>query len=335
MMGKPPIPAPPNLIGAALPVSESKGGILPGPHSISLPYPAIENLPEFAGRIPSVTLTPGARHYNGSICRHQGEIFLAYRVESYSAVSQVGIAQLDEDFRVRRAQVVPIPCEVDSHIEDPRLCSVSGELFLMVADVRLRPMPICQQRLFEIDPVTLEPACEPMLGFGNINGIEKNWTPFQLPSGDVGFVYRQKPRQVVQVSTRKGWTTPEVRIAPEGSTLSGRTPPLRINEEFYLEFVGGWIRQATRGGRYWFAAQVFEAKEPFRVVKFSKVLCWGSEASPTLLSPRPRAGHPICIFPSGAMIEGDYVTVSCGVNDSYIALLRYSIPELLAGMTNA
>lgn len=324
----------PNIVGDVLPAPEPKVGLLPGPHSIELPFPAIEALPEFAGRIPNSSLTPGARHYNGSICRHRGAIFLAYRVESYSAISQVGIAQLDEDFRVTRAQVVPLPGEDDSHFEDPRMTSAAGELFLLVADVRLRPIPVCQQRLFLIAPETLEPMAEMVHGLGNPSAIEKNWSPFQLPSGDVGLVYKQRPRQVVRVADRKGWTSPEVRLAPEGSTLSGRTPPLRINGELYLEFVGGWIRQATRGGRYWMAALCFEAQEPFRVVKFSKVLAWGSERSPTIFSPRPRAGHPICLFPSGAMLEGDHVTVSCGVNDSYIALLRYSVPELLSGMAN-
>ncbi len=303
------------------------------PHSIALPHPAIEALPEYLGTIDSRLLQPGARHYNGSICRHGSRVFMAYRFEQFNAVSLIGIAELNADFSVIRDQLAPIPLEDSVHYEDPRLTTVGDNLVLQFAHVRLGVPPVCRQRMAIIgtgrDGFTFEK--EIPLTFGG-HGIEKNWSPFELPNGNTGLVYGQKPRLVIEVETRAGHWSHELAPAPEGSSISGRTPPLRITDGLYLEFIGGHVRSAHRNTRYWFGAQLFQAGQPHRVVAATGPMVWGTEASPTLYSPRPHAGHPLCIFPSGVMIEGEDVIVSCGVNDSYIALLRYNLTELLAKM---
>ncbi len=122
-------------------------------------------------------------------------------------------------------------------------------------------------------------------------------------------------------------------VKPAASSLSGRTPPLRIDNDHFLEFVGGHTPCQPRNARYWFGAQLFQAAHPHAVVAATGPLIWGTEASPTIFSPRPYAGHPLCIFPSGVIRHGgDGVIVSCGVNDSYIALLRFNIGALLEQM---
>lgn len=304
-------------------------------HSIKLDFPPVEKSPHFLSRINPSELVEAARCYNPSICQHQGRFFMAYRAEGYNAVSKVALAFLDKDLQVAGTGFVPLPdCpEQDAHWEDPHLASIGGRLYLMALFIRLVVPPVCRPKLFIIDPVTLEIEEEVELTFGKLGGIEKNWSPFELPNGKPGFVYTQKPRLVVEVESRIGHESPGVPIAPPNCSLSGRSSPIRLNDDFYLEFVGGWMRIPSRHGRYWFGAQLFEAKPPYRVSRYTpEPLLWGSEASPTIHSPRPNAGHPCCIFPAGAVVDSSDVVVSVGVNDSYCCLMRFNLAELLGRM---
>lgn len=309
------------------------------PHSIALPYPAIEALPEFAGVIDSGRLQPASRHYNGSICRWNNRTFLAYRYEQFDAVSKVGLCELDSEFTVIGDTEIPIASMEAVHYEDPRLTVVGSQLILQFAHVRLGVPPICRQRMVELMVLPgadfrVRVEDEIPLPFGG-HGIEKNWSPFELPNGAIGLVYGQSPRLVIEVPTRAGAWSHATTIKPEGSSLSGRTPPLRINNDSFLEFVGGHVPCQPRNHRYWFGAQLFQAAHPHHVTASTGPLVWGTEASRTIFSPRPFAGHPLCIFPSGIMREGDDVIISCGVNDSFIALLRYNVAELLEKMQPA
>ncbi len=332
---------PPNLVVSSgfLPTIRRSPPAESQPHSVDLPYPAIEELPEFAGRIDSSRLQPACRHFNGSIARFGGHIFLVYRLETFNAVSKLGIAELNSEFAVVADKELELPEEEGVHYEDPRLTVMGNQLVLQFAHVKFGLPVVCRQRMVIIGNFPecamqgIRPFEEIPLPFGNIHGIEKNWSPFVLENGAAALVYQQRPRLIIEVVSRAGHASTKVMRTPPSSSLSGRCPPLKISDEHYLEFVGGHIPCHRRATRYWFGAQLFTAAAPYAVVKATKApLVWGTEASPTLLSPRPHAGHPACIFPSGIMREGEYVIVSCGVNDSYIALLRYHIPTLLAQM---
>ena len=326
-----------------MPGSDISGGSgqPPGYHETELPYPPIEALESFVRRVDSSSLSFGNRHYNGSIARHAGKIYMAYRVESFRAVSSVGLCEMDEGFNVLRDRLLEPPSlEPSLQLEDPHMASVGGELVCFTgAFVRDFPQS-CRQRLFTLDPQSLSILSETPVSYGRNaepGGVEKNWTPFELPDGRLGMVYRQKPRTLARLADMEGWITQDAALAPAESSLSGRTGPLRISPGLYLEFVGGHVRipgRASRGTRYWFGALVFEAKPPFSVLGSTREpLVWASEASPTIRSPLNGAGHPVCILPEGAMLDGHSVLVSCGVNDSYIAILRFNVEELLARMT--
>jgi len=320
-------------------------------HEIRLPHPPVELSPNFLARLDSRELVPGARHYNPSICRLGQRIFVAYRVESFSAVSSIGLSLLDSELTIQGSGAVRLPNEKgDNHWEDPRLCVAGGRLWLLALMVRLQLPPVCQPRLFAIDPDSLAAVEEIPLGFGKIGGIEKNWTPFEDLDGKLCLVYSQHPRMVLEVATRAGHTTAAVPIDPPGASCSGRASPVAINwidgaiggpRRSMLEFVGGWVRIPGRGGRYWYGAQLFDGFAPYRITHYTKEpLLWGTEASPTLHSPRPGAGHPCCVFPGGAILEqggsGDFsAIVSIGVNDSYCCLMRYTFSELLERMVVA
>ena len=154
-----------------------------------------------------------------------------------------------------------------------------------------------------------------------MNGIEKNWVPFELPTGELAIVYKQVPRTIINVGTAEGWTVSDVPMKPKGEScsISCRTGPLRYSATRYIEFVGGHVRTMYRNTRYWFGALVFEASPPFKVVAWTQEpLVWASEASPTIFNPIPRGGHPVCITLRLALMldNGDADRRSCGVNDS-------------------
>ena len=322
------------VAGFTLPgVEKSAGdGRFVAPHEIALPYPAIEELPQFVCRISSGDLAHGVRHYNGSVALHDGRIFMAYRFESFRAVSSVGFAELDPaTFEVMKNTVLePALDNPETHIEDPHLASVGGRLFVVVSNVVRGFPPVCRQRMLEVDPFSMTVVGEIPMTYGNIRGIEKNWTPFELPDGSLGIVYKQKPRTVISVDSGEGWTAENLAVGPKDSSLSGRTGPLDVGE-FYLEFVGGHVVMPHRGTRYWFGAILFEKVAPFKVVHTTgeQPLVWASEASPTIFNPVPRGGHPVCILPAGAFVRGGSVWVSCGVNDSYNVILRFSLDQLM------
>jgi hypothetical protein len=262
-------------------------------------------------------------------------------VESYRAVSSVGLCELDEQFNVLRDAILePQEREPSLQLEDPHMASVGGELIVFTGALVRDFPPSCKQRLFVIEPQSLSIRAEIPVSYGRNaepGGVEKNWTPFELPDGQLGMVYKQKPRTIARISDMVGWTDMQAAIAPPESSLSGRTAPLRISPGLYLEFVGGHIKlpgRASRGTRYWFGALVFESKPPFRVIGSTREpLVWASEASPTIRSPLNGAGHPVCILPAGAMLDGHDVVVSCGVNDSYVAILSFNVEELLGKMS--
>lgn len=328
------------ISGATLPGYEpgAGDGRWTPPHEIALPHPAIEELPSFVRRIDSQDLAFGLRHYNGSLALHDGRIFMAYRVESFRSVSRVGVCELDHSFNVIRDQLLePGLDNPETHIEDPHLATAGGRLVVIVSNV-VRSFPVvCRQRILELDPASLTILEEIPATFGNIRGVEKNWTPFELPDSTLGFVYKQRPRTVIQVATGQGWTVPELPVGPANSSLSGRTGPVRITPDLYLEFVGGHIPlpgRGTRGTRYWFGALAFEARTPHKVVGTTGTdpLVWASEASPTIFNHTPAGGHPVCIMPAGCFVRSGVAFVACGVNDSYNVILRFEVADLLKRM---
>ena len=311
------------------------------PAGVKLDYPAIESLPEFAGKLTTEELWPEAcRTFNGSIVRWNGRLIMAFRIERYDAMNEIGIGDVGSDFcSFGDAQVVKIPPCPGAHFEDPRLAVVNGQLYLAFAHVEFGVMTVCRQRIVKLDGETLDFAEEVEIQFGRAGAgiIEKNWMPFERENGHLGVVYSQQPHVVVDVGTRKGFTSSGITEWPLGGYLSGRTPPVRVdpgNVPAYLEFFGGHVKHQARGGRYYFGAQLIAAKAPYPIIAATMIpLIWASECSPTLLSSRPGSGHPICIYPAGTVVDGDEVLVSCGVNDSYIAFLRFSLAAILRQMT--
>lgn len=307
-----------------------------------LKYPAIEELPEFLREIPNRSLLPGCRAFNLSITKApDGRILGAYRLEHWNGMNTLAIAVMDPlNFHVERNIHLEFPPDLEpgAHWEDPRITVVGGELLLICAWVRFGAPTICRQRLFLLDQSDFRVMGEINLPYGRAaEGFpEKNWMPFETPEGGLAIVYQQRPWTIIEHPSAAGHDGPGlVGWRMPGKYLSGRTPPLKLpGGRMYLSFFGGHVKHDYRGARYFMGALIFSADRPFSVILATpEPLCWGSERSSTFLSSRPASGHPCCIYPAGAVLQGDMVVVSCGVNDSYNVLLQYSLTDLMSRMT--
>ena len=305
-----------------------------------LAYPPIEQLPEFLTRIADADLLPGCRNFNAAIARNvDGGLLLAYRHERWDAMNQICIARMSADLDVQGNTLLEFPDDGvrGAHWEDPRLLVVGGELLLICAWVKFGTPSICRQRMFRLNPQTLQPEEEQTLPYGRAGEgqPEKNWMPFERLNGSLAIVYAQRPHTVIEHPSSDGHQTPGLQewFNP-GKFLSGRTPPLLLPDgRRFLAFFGGHVKHEYRGARYFIGAYCFEADAPYRVLAGTpEPLGWGSECSPTYHSARPASGHPLCLYPSGAVLAGQELLVSCGVNDSYNVLLRYNLDALLARM---
>lgn len=324
--------------------------------------PAIESLPSYVCRLDVKKLQPGVRHYNPSVCKHDGRLLLAYRVQDYDGASRVGIATLHKRLYVQRDTAIEIPDADGAWIEDPRLCVVGDSLVLLVVQIQ-RETPARTiaaagglslsiadatdgsapegflQRAFVLDGETLQPVGEIPLPFGR-NGRgkhEKNWIPFELPDGELGIVYQMRPHQVVyRVRTGDRFVSEGIRRWRWG-TVSGRTPAIRLGtslEDPYIALIGGHVPHPSRNSLYWVGAVMFRGVAPYDIIGVSREpILWGSERSPALLNLHAPSWNPVCVFPAGLIEEKPgQLLVSVGTNDSWCDFLRYSVDELVAGM---
>jgi predicted GH43/DUF377 family glycosyl hydrolase len=298
-------------------------------------FPAIEHLPEFICRVEPAMLQPGHRHYNPSICRFQGRLLMAYRVQAADGFSRLGIAELNDDFSVWSDRPLSFPGAIPPlHIEDPRLFTAGGRLYINFCEIDYSPpweKCVFLLRLFELG-ADLSPLRELPLRFGrNGRRTEKNWIFFEGPEGDIRIIHSLAPKHTAIDYERKlTIQSPGIAAWPYGS-LSGRSTAVRMDADNYLCMVGGHQPHAERKAIYWMGACTFSAQWPHRLTGITQEpLAWASAESMTILNPQNRGWHPLCIFPSGLMVERNAAIVAMGVNDSWSALLRYPLDGIRA-----
>lgn len=297
-------------------------------------HPAVELHPRFLKRFDFEPTPEAMRSYNPALCRFGKVIVMAWRVQNDRGLSSVLISALGKDHR-RSGKTVKVAIEAPekTHVEDPRLCVIEGELLLFVVTVLHGASFAFKQRCFVLGP-DYQPVREIPLPYGkNGNGThEKNWMPFALPSGKLGLVYRIGHEHVViDTSTGTVHRSPGVTKWRWG-TMSGRSNAVLLPDgKRYLALIGGHQEHAKRHSEYWFGAYTFSAEAPHQILSLSREpIMWASDRTPAIVNPFDAHWNPICIFPAGLVLEKDLALVSVGLNDSYCALMQFPLSELLA-----
>ena len=299
-------------------------------------FPALSSLPQFAAALDARKLAPGLRHYNGSLVEHEGRIVLATRVDDVRGFSRIELQRLRKDFVPVGASVsFPLEAAGTRHVEheDPRLFVAGGKLWLAFVELNGRHRDgLFTQELAELG-ADLKPVRRIALRYGrNGEKNEKNWIFFDAGAGRIGAVYSLHPHRVAIFDAGDGrllaeHTTPGIERWHFG-TLSGGTPAVRLGDGF-IHFFHGYVPHLQRQRRYWLAAAVFEARAPHACTLVSaQPLVWASAEDAAIVNPRRPGWNPLCIFPSGVIARDDSWLVSCGVNDSSLAVLRFTLADL-------
>lgn len=298
-------------------------------------FPSITKSPWFLGRIAPPKKIPGVRHYNPALAVWLGNEVIAWRVEDAQGASRIAIGWLTKDLKIREAKLLDLtPAGVWA--EDPRLVVVAGELWLQYAHVTSHEVGWSVKQVFRrIDyrakdwRVGREHV--PPVG-GNGEGCVKNWVPFDFDHALHWLLWPAKGGVATWPEGFLPKVTPTHPVRyPFGETLSGRTQAVRMDQDEigeYLCLVGGATHHDTRCKRYFFAAMTFcsETWNPTGISR--RPLAWASDEDETIPCPRDPLYNPSVIYPSGLVLDGDAIRVTCGVHDSWMCLLRIPLVDL-------
>lgn len=266
--------------------------------------------------------------YNASIIEN-GEGYSLYFRHDNDEGSLIGLAYLDRDFYHQDPE--PTWIETGSKTaEDPRAFKAGGNEYIVYndqidVDFECRRMHITD----ETSIICLDE---------HIGLNEKNWTPFEY-EGDIHFVYSINPHKILKYADEKvehltSSTDPLVynlEWHKKYGEPRGGTPARLVNGEYLSFFHSMWTHKKT--GIRWYAmgAYTFEASPPFRITSMSKKPIMFKEAYST----KPQNTAPKdakILYPSGFVVDGEKIHVSCGENDCATRIVTFDKQSLLQNL---
>lgn len=218
----------------------------------------------------------------------------------------------------------------DEHWEDPRAIMFQNAPFVSYANFRTWGKFV-HQGIAKIDSefkakdfhIVYETNAHSL---GEQSGNQKNWTWFDF-GGVLHFVYSPSPHVVVKTRpTGAGDVYETPGFNWRYGLPRGGTPPVFVEADgFFWSFFHSSldISPTPPRRRYYMGAYAFEAWPPFRCMMATmRPLLTGSSEDPR----EPSA--PFCVFPCGALLDGDTWTVSFGVNDCLCAWIKIPHQEI-------
>lgn len=208
----------------------------------------------------------------------------------------------------------------DEHFEDPRVIIHNGRTFVSACNfVRSkRGMTYPHQVISEVDSRwQLIRRYDPVYGqnggsAGKQVKHEKNWLwfwhddhPNLLYNADPLTIARFNPSFTLAVDGKQEW---ESGVWTYGH-IRGGTPPMLVDGEYYTFFHSSTDFNGVKR-QYHMGCLAFEGKPPFRITRITM--------DPLLSGSRHDGGlpdKPPCVFPCGAILEGDRWLVTMGIND--------------------
>lgn len=283
--------------------------------------------PLWRHRFPSGELLLADHCLNPSIHQHAGKTYLAYR-RGWGG-GRIVLAELDEKTILwQRELKLPLRGRADKAHEDPRLFTFNGSLHVSYTGCtkreRVTVASVCYARLSDSGDVLADyqPA------FAHAQPQEKNWSFFEH-AGNLYAVYAiAGHRRILRIDGEQAELAHDYQqeLPFAGGEPRGGASPVLHNGQWYAFFHGvagdGTDRIYTAG------LYTFDAEPPFRIRRFIR--------QPLLLpnvSERPVPTVPHCIYPAGALRQGNEWIVSLGYYDHYCELAGFdaaALEELLA-----
>jgi predicted GH43/DUF377 family glycosyl hydrolase len=175
---------------------------------------------------------------------------------------------------------------------------------------------------------------------GNGKRIEKNWT-FFFYKGRLHLIYKTHPLEIhkldfyldpqtVTMTDRKEFPySDNYKNIWEFGHLRGGSCPVMFEGEYLKVFHSSFDASDTKRRIYVSGFMTFEMTPPFRVTRMTRLpVLFGSSCDQNM------SWMPLVAFPCGAVLEGDDLLISCGVNDCFNAIVKFSRDEILNRLEN-
>lgn len=284
----------------------------------------------------------GTDYFNcGVIDRPDGRWLIARRA-IFGLTDKLGMNDLVAFKLVNNIPQFGVPIKMGKrfpieHFEDPRAMYWNGRTYISCCNF-IRNLKGCtypHQIICELDDHwNLVKRFDPVYGYngddcGTQKKHEKNWLWFlhdDLPH----LLYHANNNEVVKCGSnfmpvetfRTEWDS---AIWSYGE-IRGGTPPVRVGDE-YLTFFHSSSPWHGKKRQYHMGAYTFEAKAPFAIKKITiEPLLSGSKYDPFAES------KPPCVFPCGALYDGNKWLVTLGVNDLACGFIEIDHLDLMDRM---
>lgn len=269
--------------------------------------------------------TPGKR-FNTSIVAEGDGYILAYRTGWKG--SEINLIRLDAYFAPvgDSWQLSLSHSRANYGREDPRLFWHNDRVHVAYIGVTSNSGKVATSVLYArlTEDLQVEEVFYPHLPERHM--WEKNWSMFSH-GGTLYATYAIAPHRILRIDGNHAeFAYESIMPAPwHGGEMRGGASPILIGNEFWHVFhdrimVAGV--KTYRAGIY-----TFTNKPPFRVQRFI--------AEPIMVADgatRPGDQYCACVFPCGAVVDGDDLVISSGVHDRWTELQRFSIADLESRM---
>lgn len=287
--------------------------------------------------------------FNPSIIRWQNSLLLSFRARDplTGITNIVGFHWLDDEFELKGdPQILNIAyCPLaGSMIQDPRLISINGKLYIIYSDIW--KFPIKDVRRMYVGEVQYDGLNffanypEVLLHFDGEGGnkYEKNWVPFEY-NGDLLLSYTINPHKVLYPipGTKKCVTIAWSEIAHiwEWGELRGGTPAFLVDGE-YLAFFHSSLLLRTHHSKgrlmphYVMGAYTFQPYPPFAITKISPEIIVGKNF---YNGPSYNTWKPIrVVFPCGFVFDKTAIWIAYGRQDHEIWIAKLDKKKLLQSL---
>lgn len=274
------------------------------------------------------------RHFNPSIIRFNSRLLLCTR-RSYGAPKPIGqnslvLWELDDKKPFNPNPLKFIKTHAQEQWEDPRLCILSGKLFVSLTNFK-----IIDYKAHQLLARIAHPHCEaahPLYGGNGPNmveniGNEKNWGWFDHKDG-WHFVYHPWPHHVVRTNHGEScasYVQDEEPCPWDFGQMRGGSPPVLLDGLYWCFFHSN-IQLGPKRRRYFMGAYAFDAQPPFSIKLVT--------LEPLLSGSMEDQGLMPVIFPGGAVHQDNKWLVAFGVNDARSAWIEIPHDDLLERMAS-
>lgn len=268
--------------------------------------------------------------YNGSIVKHKGRIFLSFRYHAEPGpTTRLGIAELDNDFNVRRNERIQFNPQAVS-VEDPHFFVFRDELYISYVESMFPGKPLSVVKyglLVEGSPWKVVDVQQPKIGKNDGTTMEKNFV-FWEHATNLQCLYRQ--HTIYSLALELPWQILTPPHWPYGEPRGGCIVPWNGKLlRFFHSSHDFEPRPMVR--RYFCGACIMEPNPPFQVTAISKKpILTGSEVCSLTPEERQKCGHykQGVVFPGGCLTTDSGWILSVGVNDSSIVLVKIKEGDL-------